>query len=178
MVAKRHGARLAILNREPTEQDDYADLVVHAGIGAMLSAAVARLLPARARHSDNFCNLAAYMRISEPVPRFGKASHDQVPAHDCVARLDEGEDEEREKEQGMKPDQPMTPVQQALFKSRTVLIFGEIDMKVAERVVGQMIAYAAEGDERHSRDDQLAGRPRGIGRHDPRHDPATCDPAC
>jgi NAD-dependent deacetylase len=43
MVAKHHGARLAILNREPTEQDDYADLVIRAGIGAVLSAAVARL---------------------------------------------------------------------------------------------------------------------------------------
>jgi len=46
LVAKRHGARLAILNREPTEQDDYADLVIHAGIGAILSGALARLGPA------------------------------------------------------------------------------------------------------------------------------------
>ena len=47
----------------------------------------------------------------------------------------------------MKPDQPMSPVQQALFKSRTVLIFGEVDMKMAERVSGQLLAYAAEGDD-------------------------------
>ena len=46
MVAKRAGARLSILNREPTEQDDYADLVIHAGIGPVLSAALARLGPA------------------------------------------------------------------------------------------------------------------------------------
>jgi ATP-dependent Clp protease protease subunit len=45
----------------------------------------------------------------------------------------------------MKPDQPMAPVQTALFKARTVLIFGEIDMKVAERVCGQLLALAAEG---------------------------------
>jgi NAD-dependent deacetylase len=43
LVAKRHGARLAILNREPTEQDAYADMVINAGIGAVLSAAVKRL---------------------------------------------------------------------------------------------------------------------------------------
>jgi len=64
------------------------------------------------------------------------------------ARLDDGEEEEKEteKNEGMKPDQPMGPVQQALFKARTVLIFGEIDMKVAERVSGQLLAYAADGD--------------------------------
>lgn len=49
-----------------------------------------------------------------------------------------------------KPQQPVTepqssPVQQALFKSRTVLIFGEIDMKLAERVTAQLLAHAAEG---------------------------------
>jgi NAD-dependent deacetylase len=43
MVAKQHGARLAILNREPTEQDAYADLVIHAGIGQVLSGALERL---------------------------------------------------------------------------------------------------------------------------------------
>jgi ATP-dependent Clp protease protease subunit len=59
-------------------------------------------------------------------------------------RLDEPDEHEKPQE-GMKPDQPMPPVAQALFKSRTVLIFGEIDMKVAERVTGQLLAYAAEG---------------------------------
>ena len=57
-------------------------------------------------------------------------------------RLD---DHEKEKNEGMKPDLPMAPVQTALFKARTVLIFGEIDMKVAERVCGQLLALAAEG---------------------------------
>jgi ATP-dependent Clp protease protease subunit len=60
------------------------------------------------------------------------------------ARLDEPD--EHEKNEGMKPEQPMAPVQQALFKARTVLIFGEIDMKVAERVCGQLLAYAQEGN--------------------------------
>src|SRR5215471_8449053 len=58
-------------------------------------------------------------------------------------RLDEPE---KDKNEGMKPDQPMAPVQMALFKARTVLIFGEIDMKVAERVCGQLLAYAQEGN--------------------------------
>lgn len=39
-LAKRHGAKLAILNREPTEQDMIADLAIHAEIGPTLSAAV------------------------------------------------------------------------------------------------------------------------------------------
>jgi ATP-dependent Clp protease protease subunit len=61
-------------------------------------------------------------------------------------RLEEPEEAEKAQE-GMKPDQPMAPVATALFKSRTVLIFGEIDMKVAERVTGQLLAYASEGNE-------------------------------
>ena len=60
-------------------------------------------------------------------------------------RLDDDDEKERKENEGMKPDQPMAPVQMALFKARTVLIFGEIDMKVAERVCGQLLAYAAEG---------------------------------
>jgi ATP-dependent Clp protease, protease subunit len=55
------------------------------------------------------------------------------------------DDDDKDKKEGMKPDQPMAPVQQALFKARTVLIFGEIDMKVAERVCGQLLALAADG---------------------------------
>ncbi|RAI45607.1 SIR2 family NAD-dependent protein deacylase [Rhodoplanes roseus] len=37
MLAKRNGARLVILNREPTEFDEVADLVVHADIGNVLA---------------------------------------------------------------------------------------------------------------------------------------------
>jgi NAD-dependent deacetylase len=40
LLAKRRGARLAIVNREPTEQDEYADLVIHDAIGKVMSAAV------------------------------------------------------------------------------------------------------------------------------------------
>lgn len=40
LLAKRGGAQLAIVNREPTPLDDAADLVLHAPIGATLGAAV------------------------------------------------------------------------------------------------------------------------------------------
>ena len=45
-------------------------------------------------------------------------------------RLDEDDDSE---DGARKPDMPMTagPVQNALYKSRTVLVFGEIDMRLA-----------------------------------------------
>lgn len=39
LLAKRHGAKLALVNREQTEQDRLADLVIHAGIGETLQAA-------------------------------------------------------------------------------------------------------------------------------------------
>jgi len=39
-LAKRHGAKLAIVNREPTEMDGLADLVLHDEIGPTLAAAV------------------------------------------------------------------------------------------------------------------------------------------
>jgi len=38
VVARRNGAALVIINREPTELDPYADLVVNADIGDTLSA--------------------------------------------------------------------------------------------------------------------------------------------
>ncbi len=40
LIAKRNGARLAIVNREPTEQDGYADLVLHDEIGPAMTEAV------------------------------------------------------------------------------------------------------------------------------------------
>jgi len=57
-------------------------------------------------------------------------------------------DDDGEEETGRKPDMPMTagPVQNALFKGRTVLVFGEIDMRLAERVTGQLLALASESD--------------------------------
>jgi ATP-dependent Clp protease protease subunit len=39
---------------------------------------------------------------------------------------------------------PFTAISQALFQSRTVLIFGEVDMKMAERVTANLLALSAE----------------------------------
>jgi NAD-dependent deacetylase len=38
LIAKRNGAKLVIINREPTEFDELADLVVRDDIGAVLGA--------------------------------------------------------------------------------------------------------------------------------------------
>jgi ATP-dependent Clp protease, protease subunit len=59
-----------------------------------------------------------------------------------VRRLDE--DDSKNPPPAAEPQS--SPVLQALFKSRTVLIFGEVDMKMAERVSAQLLAYAAEGE--------------------------------
>jgi ATP-dependent Clp protease protease subunit len=39
---------------------------------------------------------------------------------------------------------PFTAISQALYKSRTVLIFGEVDMKMAERVTANLLALSAD----------------------------------
>ena len=39
-IAKRQGAKLVILNRDPTDQDDDADVVIHAEIGPTMSRAI------------------------------------------------------------------------------------------------------------------------------------------
>ena len=59
-------------------------------------------------------------------------------------RLDDDDNEDGAR----KPDMPMTagPVQNALYKSRTVLVFGEIDMRLAERVTAQLLALSADSD--------------------------------
>jgi ATP-dependent Clp protease, protease subunit len=62
-----------------------------------------------------------------------------------VRRLDEEKDEEK-KNDSAEPELNQSPVAKALFKSRTVLIFGEVDMKLAERVTAQLLAHAAEGE--------------------------------
>ncbi len=56
------------------------------------------------------------------------------------------EEKDKDKTDDKSPEQS-SPVAQALFKSRTVLIFGEVDMKMAERVSAQLLAYAeSDGD--------------------------------
>jgi ATP-dependent Clp protease protease subunit len=62
-----------------------------------------------------------------------------------VRRADEEDDEKEEKSKA--PDPQSSEIAKALFKSRTVLIFGEVDMKMAERVTAQLLAYAeSDGD--------------------------------
>lgn len=56
-------------------------------------------------------------------------------------RMDEKKDEKKEEAA------PFSGVAQNLFKSRTVLIFGEVDMKMAERVTAQLVALAQESDD-------------------------------
>jgi NAD-dependent deacetylase len=43
LVAKKAGSDLAIVNREPTEQDPYADLVLNTDIGPLMNAVMRRL---------------------------------------------------------------------------------------------------------------------------------------
>jgi len=57
-----------------------------------------------------------------------------------LRKLDE--EDENEKPEEKNPEPQASPVAQALFKSRTVLIFGEVDMKMAERVCAQLLALA------------------------------------
>lgn len=61
-----------------------------------------------------------------------------------MRRLDE--EPEEKKSDSAEPELNQSPVAKALFKSRTVLIFGEVDMKLAERVTAQLLAHAAEGE--------------------------------
>ena len=59
-------------------------------------------------------------------------------------RADEEADEKEDKKA---PEPQSSEIAKALYKSRTVLIFGEVDMKMAERVTAQLLAYAeSEGD--------------------------------
>jgi ATP-dependent Clp protease protease subunit len=60
-------------------------------------------------------------------------------------RLDDEEEGDRPKPDA---DAAMAggPIVGALFKSRTVLVFGEVNMRMAERVTAQLLALAAEGD--------------------------------
>ena len=60
-----------------------------------------------------------------------------------MSRFDEEDDEKKEIDL---PEAQSPQVQKALFKSRTVLIFGDVDMKMAERVSAQLLALANEGE--------------------------------
>lgn len=63
-------------------------------------------------------------------------------------RLDD-EDEEPETQDPTKTTPPpqVGPAEQALFKARTVLIFGEINMNLARDVTAKLLALAAKSDD-------------------------------
>ncbi len=60
---------------------------------------------------------------------------------------DEGDDQPTTGKQAKAAkDAPFKTVQQNLFKARTVLIFGEISMKLAREVSAELLALAVDGD--------------------------------
>jgi ATP-dependent Clp protease, protease subunit len=61
---------------------------------------------------------------------------------------DDDDDDEREPEEEKKEAAPpFAAVQQNLFKARTILIFGQVDMKLAQGVTAQLLALAQESDD-------------------------------
>jgi ATP-dependent Clp protease protease subunit len=75
--------------------------------------------------------------MAESIPNFRSKA---------LRRADEDNDEKND-DKDKAPEPQSSPVAQALFKSRTVLIFGEVNMKMAERVTAQLLAHAeTEGD--------------------------------
>lgn len=64
-----------------------------------------------------------------------------------IDRLDEEEPSETPEAPAKPPqtdERPPSPVEASLFKSRTVLLFGEITDKIARAITGQLIALSAE----------------------------------
>jgi ATP-dependent Clp protease protease subunit len=78
--------------------------------------------------------------MTNMIPRFPESSRSTT-----LRSLDEEKDKDKQDDKAAEAQS--SPVAQALFKSRTVMIFGEVDMKMAERVCAQLLAYAeSEGD--------------------------------
>jgi len=55
-------------------------------------------------------------------------------------------DEQEEKEE-KEDEKGFTPLHQKLLETRTILLFGEIDMETAQRITGQLLVLTAESDE-------------------------------
>ena len=62
-----------------------------------------------------------------------------------MSRFDEDEEEKKDEKKPEAP--PISPAAQSLFKARTILLFGEIDQKSAERTVAQLLAMGAESSD-------------------------------
>src|SRR5471030_3222384 len=64
----------------------------------------------------------------------------------ALRRADE-ETEEKDDDKSKTPEPQSSEIAKALYKSRTVLIFGDVNMKMAERVTAQLLAFnESEGD--------------------------------
>jgi ATP-dependent Clp protease, protease subunit len=64
-----------------------------------------------------------------------------------IDRLDEEEEQPEKPESKPQADErPPSPIEANLFKSRTVLLFGEINDKVARAITAQLVALAADSD--------------------------------
>ena len=73
-------------------------------------------------------------------------SESTFPGVTSLRRADEDQDD-KDDDKNKSPDPQSSDIAKALFKSRTVLIFGEVNMKMAERVTAQLLAYAeSDGD--------------------------------
>src|SRR3982750_3049225 len=73
--------------------------------------------------------------------------HPSCESGDMTLRRADQEDDDKDDDKAKAPEPQSSEIAKALFKSRTVLIFGDVDMKMAERVTAQLLAYAeSEGD--------------------------------
>lgn len=76
-----------------------------------------------------------------PVPTLPPARRGPTGEMFVSWMLDEGDKKDEKAEAA-----PGSPVANALYKARTVMIFGEINDKLAERVSAQLLALSAEGE--------------------------------
>lgn len=71
--------------------------------------------------------------------------------NELVLRREHDEDEPAERPAGERDDMPTTPltdpIRERLFKSRTVIISGEVNQRLAASVMAQLLALAAESDD-------------------------------
>lgn len=68
-------------------------------------------------------------------------------AQDGYTRFDDEPEQEPDEKSKESAPPPFAAVQTNLFKARTVLIFGQIDMKLAQAVSAQLLALAHESDD-------------------------------
>ncbi len=66
---------------------------------------------------------------------------------------------------------PTPPLAEKFLKTRTILIFGEINQRLAQTVTQQLLMMATDFGRGYQDLHQFTGRARRIGRHDLRYDP-------